>query len=328
MNGTHKNLLKLIGLAALPALLGCHEMTVSTWLEVDGSGARHIEIVAEQDEGDDELTIEQYTALMNVTKERGWTHELRTQMASSGRKKLYHHFRRDTAIDELDGWAEQSGVVDVQGSDAESGFQNVRFRNAVEVSTGVAQSRRTITYRERFYWDGFVDALADFQLERLRDTLQKSYPKLEPESVGSILGVVRAGLWSAVEDGILSMGDFERSQRFRRLRNWTLGFCMDKIHEAYPGASDDRMDAFLHRVFVDRDADDDELFDERALGATLASVLEITVKLEMDGVVVETNADSRDGNVLVWTFKGEDAIAAPVELFARAEIGDTGGGGR
>lgn len=321
-----------ISLLGLPLLFGCHELTIESTVRADGSGVRTMLLVVPEDPDGEPITLDEYRAFMNITDEvqlradgkqiqtiGKWVYELEKKQEGDS-ERITHRFHREDRPGELEDWARQSGDVHIFASTEEKKYANVAFRNTIEMSTGVGPDRRTITYRERFYWTGLVEAIIDYQIDGFRAPLMRNYPRLEPESVGEIIGFTKAAFWSAADQGILTMGDTERDEAFGPLAYRVKAHAMRVVRRHHPDADDAFFEDFVRRVFFDRNETDDDFFDNHALGALLASGLGIVVKLNLPGSVVDSNAHKREGTTLVWRFTGEDALAGEVELYARAEL--------
>lgn len=320
----------IAGLLILPLSFGCHELTIQSAVNADGSGVRTMVLEVEEDPQDEDITLDEYRALMNVSDEGTpaaggtaqttghWIHESEKK-ENGASDKIVHRFRREDRPKDLDDWARQSGDVHIIASTTEKKYANVAFRNAIEVSTGVGPGGGTVTYRERFFWTGVVEAVIDYQLEEFRAPLMRNFPHLEPESVGEIMGFTTAAFWSAADQGIFAMGDTEREETFGPLADRVKNHAMKVVHRQYPDADDAFFEDFVRQVFMDRDEVDDTFFEKHALGALLAMGLSVVVRVELPGSVVDSNADKREGKTLVWHFTGEDALAGAIELYARAE---------
>src|SRR3989304_3280364 len=77
----------------------------------------------------------------------------------------------------------------------------------------------------------------------------------------------------------------------------------------------------LRVILMESDEEDEHFLEQNLPGAALAASTEIIVRLRMPGTVVETNADQRDGDVLVWKFSPWDASVSALEVVAESREG-------
>lgn len=61
---------------------------------------------------------------------------------------------------------------------------------------------------------------------------------------------------------------------------------------------------------------------ERLPGLDLVAATDLSFRLTLPGPIAETNADRVEGNTAVWVFGLSDALLEPVQLYARARVGD------
>jgi hypothetical protein len=306
-------------------LSGCIEYTIETAMNADGSGTRHEEMVVDEGEGEDiGVTYSEFGELMFVAEGRGWTHREEVRKGDS-----VHVFRRETAVGSIDSWSENSDRVRIAGAvgaDAESSIGHVRlgdvqFRNAVEAETGRAGEYTTYSYRERFYWENFPDVLVEYFAQSFAEVVETRYPDLTSEQRGEVLGLVKGGLWSAIDQGLLDANDEEEEELVSAFAERTASQAARIVRQTYSDADAGSLEALLVEHYDD---DEDELGDfieDRLPGVQLALQSEIVFRLSMPGRVTTSNAHDRDGSTLIWKFGPTDAATAPVVIFAESVIG-------
>ena len=74
----------------------------------------------------------------------------------------------------------------------------------------------------------------------------------------------------------------------------------------------------LEDLFEDDSVTMQVFLDELVPGLTLSLNTSIIFRLNMPGRVMDSNAHETDGTTLVWEFSPNDAIQAPIEIYAES----------
>jgi hypothetical protein len=316
-----------VQIAALTVTLlglgGCVEYTIETTLNADGSGVRREEMVVDENEDDwVDVTYAEFGELMFVTGDYGWAHR---EEARDG--DTVHVFQRDKAVSGFASWDALSGDVHIAGATAAHASSSlgrvslgdVHFLNTVRVETGQVAEYTSFTYRETFYWESLLDVLVEFYVQTFADLMDARYADLTSGERGEIIGLVRGGLWSAVDQGILDSGDEEEKRLFAAFIDRTAPQAAEIARHSYPDADEGEFREVLQRLY-----DDDEplevFLDEKLPGLALAINTAIVFRLNMPGRVTNSNSHDRDGSTLVWEFGPGDAGAGPIEVYAESVV--------
>ena len=317
----------VVGIAS--GLLGCHEMKVETRLNADGSGTRHMELLSEEDVGDSTITLVNYREMMGVTEDRGWTHSVsRRKKADSDQIKDYHSFKRTAKAADFLELAGMSGDIYIKGTNTNPAFADVHFINTIEIETGTNPRGRTITYRETFAWSRLVETLIDYRLEEYLPALTKTYPNWKPEEINEWFGFVKGTFMATVDDGIIDMGGGDRERRFENSINRAVKYATRAIRISDPDADDGLIVDVVWSIFVEWDEFDETAEDMDLIGVVLATALNLTVRIDIPGMVVETNADRQEvyadpaagRQKLVWEIDPAAAMTRPIEIYVKTEI--------
>lgn len=317
----------VVGIAS--GLLGCHEMKVETRLNADGSGTRHMELLAEEDVGDSTITLVDYREMMGVTEDRGWTHSVsRRKKAESDQMKDYYSFKRTAKAADFLELAGMSGDIYIKGTNKNPAFADVHFVNTIEIETGTNPRGRTITYRETFTWSRLIETLIDYRLEEYLPALTKTYPNWKSEEINEWFGFVKGTFMAAVDDGIIDMGSGDRERRFENSINRAVTYATRAIRASDPDADESFIVDVVWSIFVEWDEFDQTAGDMDLIGVVLATVLNLTVRIDIPGMVVETNADRREvyadplagRQKLLWEIDPTSAMTKPIEIYVKTEI--------
>jgi len=314
-----------IGLA-IPGLSACVDYTIETTLQADGSGVRS-EKMEVGDNEDLKLSPREFTDLMLVTPDRGWTHT----MEVGDKNDTTYVLERRIPLEDLASWSILNDAVQLRGAlsrDRNASFGvvtlgDVRFRNRVEVQRGTrADGRTSLTYRETFYWDGAVEALVEAFMEPLSQALTDKYPLLSEAEQGEVVGIARAHLWAACEDGMLS-DDANEDRLLDQARDRTVEQVVPILRSRYPQEGESNFRDLLQHLY-DGDGEVGEkavtLFEERLPGLNLAFNTSLKIRLTMPGQVVSSNHQDKDGSTLVWELAPLDAAAQPFEIYAESVV--------
>jgi hypothetical protein len=321
----------LTALFAAIILAGCHEMKVETTLNADGSGVREMALTIEMDEGDEEeiVTLSDYRELMNVTDERGWSYDKTTATPKDSEKaKEYHRFNRVRRAGNIAELAQMSGDIHIVGTNTNSKFDDVYFTNSIYVEKGVSPHGRTLTYRETYSWSGLTESLLDYRLDGYRPVLVQQYPTLEPAELNEWFGFLKGTFMAAVDEGIFDMASEERARHFTNSIKRVVAYAMDMIRAKDPDADDSHIMRVVLSIFVEWDELDKTAEDMGLMGVVLAIVLDLTMRVDIPGRIVETNADRRETHsdpskgrqTLVWDIDPGAAVTRPIEIYVKSEI--------
>lgn len=304
--------------------VGCTRYTIETTLKADGSGFRAEEVVLAQD-GDSEIDVtpQEYRQLMNVTDAEGWSYE-----RSIEDDDTVHVFRREHRVDDIGAWSDLSGSVRLTGAreaaaDTRIGdvtLGDVRFVNSVRVQRDRDAHGRTLTFRETFYWVNALDALTGFMVQEFRLAVERRYPDLPPRKLGELTGLVRGGLWAAIDRGLLDAGGDGEDRITEAFMDRTAEQAALIVGGRREGAERAFFASTLGRLMDDEDDRLEAFVREKLPGVELATNTEIEFRLSVEGRVLDTNAEDREGDVLVWKFGPADVLASPIELYARAAV--------
>jgi hypothetical protein len=304
-------------------LVGCVEYTIETTLNADGTGVRSERMVVDEIEDSDlNVSYSDFADVMFVTENRGWKHSTE----EDGDDTL-HVFERDTRVRDLAGWSGLSDGVRIAGTRSANGettvgyvsLVDVQFRNTVNVEIGEVGEYTTYSYRETFYWENLYDVLVEYFVETFMATVDARYPDLTPGQRGELAGLVRGGLWSAMDQGLLDASDEKEQELVSRLIDRTAPEAAKIVRQSY---SDVEAESFRSMLRHHIDDEDDELGDfiNRELpGVQLAGNSEIIFRLNMPGRVTTSNSDERDGGTLTWEF-GPWHAATKLEIFAESVV--------
>ncbi len=316
-----------VQIAALTATLlglgGCIEYEIETTLNADGSGVRREEMVV--DENEDtwiDVPYAEFGELMFVGGSHGWTHREEVRDGDT-----VHVFQRQKAISDFASWVDLSGDVHIAGASSENAgsrigrvsLGDVHFRNRTRVETGQVAEYTSFTYRETFFWENLLDVLVEFFVQTFSVMMDARYADLTSGERGEIVGLVRGGLWSLVDQGVLDANDEEEKRLYAAFIDRTAPQAAEIARHSYPDADEESFREMLQRLY-----DDDEplgvFMDEKLPGLALAINTAIVFRLNMPGRVTNSNAHERDGDTLIWEFGPGDAGSAPVEIYAESVV--------
>ncbi|UCC71091.1 MAG: hypothetical protein JSV86_11925 [Gemmatimonadota bacterium] len=303
---------------------GCIEYRIEATLNPDGSGVRTEQmVVGRTDELSVRVSTEQFGQLMHVTERDGWTYSREVEDDDT-----LHVLRRETRVSDLAAWADLSGdvlmtastAVGVEASVGHVSLRDVQFMNAVRVETGRSPAGSSFTYRETFYWENLMDAIIEYLALRFRATLDARYPDLSAEQRGEVVGLMRGGLWAAMDQGLFDAGGDEEEAIVSAFIDGTAEQAAKIVRRRYPDAEEEFFRNVLRQLYEDENDQLGTFLEEELPGVQLAANSEIVFRLNMPGRVIVSNAHERDGNTLVWEFGPADATTAPVEVFAESVV--------
>lgn len=310
-------------LALAPLLLvSCIEYSVETAVSADGGGRRTEEMVV-REESDEDFTVtpDQFRALMHVSEADGWRHARETRDG-----KEVHVFRRETAIAGLGDWTKLDGRIRISGTvprGRSAPYADVEFSNRLNVGSGQDSGARTMTFSETFYFAGLADALIDHEVRRFSEGLSRELPGLDETTRGELVGLARGGIAVAVE---LDMMEKEETEEFSGLITRLAGQAARLLADrgdgdgSSPPAEEALFEELLRWTMLEGDDDDLAFVESELPGARLAGNTSLSLRLELPGEVLETNADKTDDGALIWELSPWDAMTAPVEIHAMVRV--------
>lgn len=320
----------VLSLLSASSLGGCVEYTIETRLEADGSGARREEMVVDASADSDEsggsehrLSNDDFVQLMSVGQDDGWKHSLRVEDADT-----MHVFERETQVRDLAAWSELSGKVHIAGATSASAgsrvgpidLGDVHFRNSVHVEWGSVPGGRSYTFRETFSWENVLDALVEWYAQYVDKTVASQYSELTAQERGEIAGLVKGGLWSAIDQGLLDAGGEDEERLVSAFIKRAAGQSIRIIRRRHPDADEMAFERMLRQLYEDEQDNLAAFIATDLPGVELAANSEIVYRLDMPGRVTESNSHDHDGATLIWKFGPGDAVTVPVEIFARSVV--------
>jgi len=313
-----------VGLAVpLLWLGGCVEYTIETTLEADGRGSRSERMVVEEIEDSDlNVSYSDFADVMFVTENRGWDHT-----TEEDGDDTVHVFERETRVGDFAGWSDLSDGVRIAGTRSTDGdvavgyvsLADVQFRNTVSVEIGQVGEYTTYTYRENFYWENLYDVLVEYFVETFVVAVDAKYPDLTAEQRGELAGLVRGGLWSAMDQGLLDAGDEKEKELVSAFINRTAPQATKIVRQNYPDIEEETFHSMLRHHYDDEDDELGDFIEQQLPGVLLAGNSEITFRLNMPGRVTASNSHDRDGETLTWEF-GPWEAATRLEIFAESVV--------
>jgi hypothetical protein len=302
---------------------GCIEYTIETTLEADGSGVRSERMVVEEvDDSDFHVSYGDFVDVMFVSESRGWEHA--TELKNDD---TVHVFERGTRIGDLAEWSDLSDGVRIAGARSSEGETNVgyvslvevQFRNTVTVEIGQVGEYTSYTYKEAFYWENLLDVLVEYFVETLMVAVDADYPRLTPEQRGELAGLVRGGLWSAVDQGLLDADDEKEKELVSAFINRTAPQATKIVSQVYSNVEEEWFRSLLQRHYDDEDDELGDFMEQQLPGVVLAGNSEMIVRLNMPGRVTSSNSHDRDGETLTWEF-GPWHAATRLEITAESVV--------
>lgn len=306
-------------------MTGCVEYTIETTLNPDGGGLRVEQMDATGDGEDAGISAESFPGLMHTTEADGWTHS--EEVEEDG--EVYHRFQRRTRIEELSDWSELNDKVRISGAvmdgaRKEIGYVSlgeVRFRNAIHVRRSAdSDGNVSFVFRETFTWEKAVDALAEFLMQNLEDSLAAHYPAVTGEERSEIVGFARSRFWVAVDEGLFTE-DGDEDELLTDAGERTAHHALNIVKRRYPQAEEASLTQLMVEALSETDDEFVEFIEEDLPGLNIAINSEITFRLNMPGRVTDSNAHNRDGTTLEWEFGPGDAFSGPVEIYAESVVG-------
>ena len=312
MRQTNRILARAFTAAAFlaPLLVGCISYEMKTAIRPDGSGTRAIRVELR----DLDMPVDEVRAHLVTENEDRWVWKRET--ADSTTVDLLLSERKMRSISS---WEKEGGVLLRGAREGERG-SDILFRNAPEVRIGEGPGGKTLVYRETFYWTRLIESYIEWKVEHHRSDLVAAYPDASPADLGEAIGLLKGAMRHVIEADGLDMDPGEREEAFLSYVKSVLALGLDALRRSEPGANADELTEVAWAVLIDMDKPEDELFESALPGFGLAMETEIVCRLSPPGEVVDTNAEGREGDALVWRFTPLDAAVRPVELRAEARL--------
>jgi len=316
---------------ALMGVTGCIEYKMETTLNPDGSGDRTVAVeITDAHRLHETVSRQEFLDLMSISGDRGWVQDI--SQSNSG--DTTYVFTRETTIDDLNSWSELNDEIRIHGTrpftaDSTIGYVtlgDVQFRNEVRVrSSGGTDGSASFSFQESFFWESGIDAFLEGFAMAMEGSVRDAFPRLSDRELGAIGGVARAGLWSAIEDGVLDTTSDEEERLWGLTLDRITSLVIKTLRTKYPDVSEESLRKRLDVLSDEFEGEGDPLdrFDDLLPGFSQAGG-GITYRLTMPGRVTTTNAHEKDGNTLIWEFSTDDAIAAPVVIVAESVVGGLG----
>lgn len=304
----------------------CIDYTVETTVRTDGSGRRTEEMVVDEDADEDfTITPDQFRALMHISERDGWSHTRETRD-----NEKQHVFRRETAIAGLADWTKLDGRIRISGATPQGGDDRhavVEFRNSVSLESGEDAGGHTYTFVETFYFAGLANAVLDHQVRRFSEGVESRFPGLDGATRSGLAGLARGGFAAAAEYGLYEKDEDERAEEFSglvaRLAGQAAGMLRGRKQDQRMAAADAPMtpeeasfEELLRSIMIDGSDDDLAFLESELPGARLAGNVALSLRLDLPGEVIESNAEKTDDGTLIWELSPWDAITSPVEVYA------------
>ena len=301
----------------------CVDYTIETTVHPDGTGMREERMEVTRND-DLPITDADFRALTFTTDRQAWT--VSSDIDEDGDTTWV--LERRTDIADLAAWSDPDFGVRIAGAaPARAGTRigyvelgDVLFRNSVQVATGRrSDGSASFSYREAFLWDRGADAIVEFLLRDLDESLRARYPRLTDAERGAIVGFARARIWVAGDEGLF-FGENE-DEAIERAVHETAEHGVKIVRVRYADADVDFLRETMAGLLAMEDEQAERLFEEMLPGLSVAFNTAVVFRLTLPGRVTSTNADHQDGNTLEWEFSPLDALAAPIELFAESVLG-------
>ena len=329
MSGIHGRNAFKAALLILPllGLSGCIEYTIDTTLNPDGSGLRkaRIEATNADELAEYNLSTGDFTDLLFLGEQNGWSHETHVDDGDTT-----HVFQRETRVSGLTAWSRLNDDLRISGalpskSASTIGYVtlgNVQFRNRVLVgSSRRSDGSSSFSYLETLSWEDGVDALLEVIVQQMDRYITDAFPALSAMDRGEILGLARARLWEAVEDGVLDSSGDDEDEMWSGAVDRTVDQAIRVVRKQYPDAEEEALRAGLDVFSGEAEEEFLQGLVETLPGLNLAINSEVSFRLTMPGRITNTNAHEQDGNTLIWEFAPTDGLTAPIVILAESVAG-------
>lgn len=295
----------------LLALAGCQHYEVEITLDADGGGSRSVELRGDVPGPTPETSASRLRLGFSLDESAGWR-----QVASEDDPRRLV-FRRERRVSAAGDWPSFDGEIAIPGrAGALPADGDVLLSNQVEVQLDETPGRRSLSYRERFTWSGILPAasgiVADVVTAALEDAIEGLNPLERAELHGLAAGAAQRYL------------ALEQAESSEAAYHTFVGALATQMHAVlapgHPALTTTRLASLLDGVLGESSEAGDAAFEALLPGADLVATSDLTLHLTLPGPVLESNADSVDGNRATWRFGLSQALLEPVQLYARTEF--------
>jgi hypothetical protein len=316
-----KTIATLLAAAALLALTGCQTYEVNVALRADGGGSRAIVLELDGSLGAESTpTLKEYRGYFNL--DAAWEYSgvpdtKRVEADGLFRSdRVRTRFTKDIEVKRAEDWSALSGDVSVRGSLDKGPFGAVRFSNHLNVRRGGREGARTLEYRETFRWTKLREVLVKHQVDVFLAIVGAAYPALSETQLAELRGVAAAGFLMGLE---MNLRDVEEEVAGAVLAALE-GYARENLGlEPEPEGADVLRSAFRHAL-LDPDNQLEAFLAEKLPGVDQAALTDLELRVTMPGPIIETNADSVEGQTAVWRIELLAALNAPVQARALAAL--------
>lgn len=293
------------------SLAGCQHYTVEVTLDAEGGGRRVIELSCDAPGPTPDAAVSHFREGFALSEAAGWQ---RVERADEPQRLV---FKRERALAGPADWAGLSGEIAIPGRPG-TASSGVLFTNTVEVELTGLDGGRSLSYRERFEWLGILPAAAGILAELGEAALVADYPALDPLARAELRGLLAGAAlrYIALEQEDAGEPAYETflaalAEQVRRV-----------VARVEPAAAAEAIALRLDGVLRGGGEEGDARVAERLPGLDLVAATDLSFRLTLPGPIAETNADQVEGNTAIWVFGLSDALLEPVQLYARARVGD------
>jgi hypothetical protein len=291
---------------------GCRHYEVEVTVNPDGSGSRHLKLSGDP-LLDGDTTLDEFRKLFHLEEAMGWQVVRKTD--SKGEKLT---FEGTGQIENLASWHKRSGDIQIDASLTGESHTDVGCRNTVVVELVEGPSGAQYTYKESFAWTGLKEVVVAFVSERFSRAMAEAYPFLGPEEIAELRGLM-AGILALYRFDIPE--DEEKAQEEDAIASVAF-YSREILARSRPEIDLLGIAEVAQAVVEDSDGVLDEYIEENLPGVELALFTDVTLRVQMPGPIVETNAEETEGQTAIWKVDLLDVVEEPVELYVRSSLAD------
>ena len=300
-----------MALALLLVLAGCQHYSVEITLDADGGGRRLCELVCDAPGPTPEAAVSHFREGFALAEAAGWR---RVDRAEAPQHLI---FQREQQLAAAADWSRLDGEISVPGR-PDTEMAGVRFTNSVVVEAASEGDLRTLTYRERFEWQGILPAASALIAELGGAALATDFPSLDEPARAELRGLLAGAALRFIALEQEDAGEPAYTTFLAALAEQARTI----IARQYPAAAAPAIGERLHGVLRGAGEDGDALFAERLPGLDLVATTDLGFRLTLPGPVLETNAHRVEGDTVIWQFGLSDALLEPVQLYAKVRLDD------
>jgi hypothetical protein len=287
---------------------GCRHYEVEVVLNPDGGGSRHLKLSGDP-LLDEDISLDEFRKLFHLDEAMGW--QVVRETNSKGEKIS---FEGTGTIQDLASWHERSGDIRIDGSLTGDSHADVGCRNTVVVEIVEGPSGGQYTYKETFAWTGLKESVVAFVSEQFSAAMAEAYPFLGPEEIAELRGLM-AGHLALYRFDIPE--DEEKEQEETAIASVTF-YAREIVARNHPDADLRGIMDVAQGVVEDSDGALDEYIEENLPGVELALFTDVSLRVQMPGPIVETNAEEIEERTAIWKVDLLDAAEEPIELYVRS----------